>query len=431
MKKNVIIRYAAMSAAVLLALCIIVRPSWTQGTPAGPTQLNLDQAIELALEHSPALKATRTQIDQSKAQEITANLRPNPVLSWDSQFIPIFNPSLFSVDTVNNLQQFDVGVGYLFERGHKRYLRLQSARDQTAVVASQVGDTERTMKFNVAQQFIAALLAKSQLEFAIESLHSFEQTVQISTDRYQAGDISQGDLLKIKLQLLQFRTDVSSAQIARVQALGSLRQLIGFDAVPADFDVAGDLVYEPVHAGLQDLQAIALRERPDLQAARQGIQAANSQFILAKANGKQDLNVSMNYSHVSGNSSTSLFFNFPLAIFNRNQGEIARTRYVITQEELSARAAEEAVFTDVRNVYEATRTDAQVVQLYESGYLKNAKESRDISEFAYKQGAAALLDFLDAERSYRSSQLAYRQALAAHMLSVEQLREAVGIRTLP
>ena len=394
------------------------------------TQITLEQAISTALANSPAIKAARTQIQQSQAQEITANLRPNPTLNWDSQFIPVFSGD-FSGDTLNNLQQFDVGVGYLFERGHKRQNRLQAARDATAVTAAQVADTERTLVFNVAQQFINVLLANSTLKFADENLRSFQDTVNISEQRYRAGDISEGDFLKIKLQLLQFQTDVSAARVAKVQALGSLRQLIGYASLPHAYDVVGELDYQPLTAGLSDLQAKALSERPDLQAAKKGVKAANSQISLAKADAKVDFNASASYSHVSGASSTSLFFNVPLPFFNRNQGEIARTKFALTQAELTARAAEDTVLTDVTNAYESASSNQDVVKLYLSGYLKQAQDSRDISQYAYKGGAATLLDFLDAERSYRSTQLAYRQAVAAYMLSLEQLRQAVGTRSLP
>ncbi len=399
-------------------------------TPA-PTLITLDQAITLALANNPTLKATRTQIQQNQAQETTANLRPNPELLFDSQFIPIFEPGNFSSNTLTNIQQFDIGVSYLFERGRKRQNRLRAARDQTAVTASQVADAERTLAFSVAQQFIGALLANSNLQFAEEDLKSFQKTVDISEQRYKAGDISQGDYLKIKLQLLQFETDVSSARVARVQALNSLRQLLGYASVPHNYDVAGDLQYQPLTAALMDLQAKALKERPDLRAAEQGVTAAQSQIALAKANGKQDLTAEIAYSHVSGLSSTSLFFSIPMPFFNRNQGEIARTRFAGTQAQLTAKAAEDTVMTDVGNAYEASATNQEVVQLYLSGYLKQAQDSRDISAYAYTAGAATLLDFLDAERSYRATQLAYRQALAAYMVSVEQLRQAVGSRSLP
>ena len=396
-------------------------------TSAAGRLITLDDAIQLALANSPSIKAARTQIQQSQAQEITANLRPNPVVGGDSQFIPFFNPGQFSQD----VEQYDIGLGYTFERGGKRHKRLLAARDQTAVTTSQVTDAERTLTFNVAQQFINALLANSNLSFAEDGLKSFQQTVDISEQRYKAGDISEGDFLKIELQLLQFQTDVSSARVAKVQALGSLRQLIGYAALPRDFDVTGDLTFQPLSASLEDLEAAALRERPDLRAAQQGITAARSQVALAKANGTQDLTLTTNYSHTPGLSSLSWFLSMPLPIFDRNQGEIARTRFALTQAELTQQSAHDTVMTDVINAYESSITNQQVVQLYTSGYLKQAQDSRDISAYAYKGGAATLLDFLDAERSYRATQLAYRQALAAYMLSLEQLRQAVGTRSLP
>jgi cobalt-zinc-cadmium efflux system outer membrane protein len=381
----------------------------------------------LALANSPSINGTRTLIQQNQAQEVTANLRPNPVLSADSQFLPFFSPSQFP----NDVEQYDIGVGYTFERGRKRQNRLQAARDQTAVTRSQVADTGRALTFNVAQQFINVLLAKSTLQFAEEAFKSFQQTVNISQQRYKAGDISEGDYLKIKLQLLQFQTDVTSARVARVQAMGSLRQLIGYAALPRDYEVAGNLEYQPLTARLEDLQAKALTERPDLRAAQQGVTAAKSQVALAKANGKQDFNLTGAFSHTPGLSSASWFFSIPLPVFDRNQGEIARTGYALTQAEFTEKAGQDTVMTDVTNAYEGAAANQEVVRLYMSGYLKEAQESRDISAYAYTGGAATLLDFLDAERSYRTTQLAYRQALAAYMLSLEQLRQAVGTRSLP
>jgi cobalt-zinc-cadmium efflux system outer membrane protein len=395
------------------------------------TLITLDQAIDLALAHNHALKATRTLVFQNQAQEITANLRPNPTLGADTQFVPFFSPQDFSGDNLNNVQQFDIGIGYLFERGHKRQRRLQAARDQTAVTRAQVTDAERTLAFNVGQQFVSVLLAESTLQFALQDLKGFQQTVDISEVQLKAGYIGEGDYLKIKLQLLQFQTDVSSARLAKVQALVGLREFLGYNAVPADFDVIGDLAYLPLKANLEDLQAKALRERPDFRAAELGMTAAQSQILLAKANAKVDVNGTYDFTHVAGENTASLFMNFELPIFNRNQGEIARTGFALTQAQEQQQAASDTVLSDVSNAYEAVKSNDEVVQLYTSGYLKQAQDSRDISEYAYKRGAASLLDFLDAERSYRSVQLAYRQALGAYMTALEQLKEAVGTRNLP
>ncbi len=420
---------AHLRIKVLVALSLLLLLSSAEGQST--TLITLDQAIALAIAHNHALKAERTLILQNRDQEITANLRPNPTLNFDSQFVPIFSPSYFSSDNLDQLQQFDLGVGYLFERGRKRQHRLQAAQDATAVTTAQVSDDERVLTFDVAQQFVSVLLAESTLRFALVDLKSFQDTVDVSQQQYKAGYISEGDYLKIKLQLLQFQTDVSSARLAKVQALIGLRQLLGYDAVPANYDVVGDLAYQPIHAKLEDLQLQALQNRPDYHAAELGVTAAQSQIALAKANAKQDVNASVSYTHVSGFSSASFFANIGLPFFDRNQGEILRTQHALTQAQESQAATSDAVLSDVSDAYEALHNNQEVVQLYTSGYLQEAQDSRDISEYAYKRGATSVLEFLDAERSNRMVQLAYRQALASYMTALEQLKEAVGTRNLP
>ena len=428
------------TALLALPVCVPAQQSPASAPVASPTssvpqapamRITLDEAIRLALQHNHALQAARTNILQNQALETTANLRPNPTLSWDAQFLPIFQPNQFTADYINNSAQFDLGIGYLFERGKKRQHRLQAAKDQTTVSRSQVTDNERQLTFNVSQQFIGVVLAQSTVDFAQQDLDSFQKTVDISEERYKAGAISEGDFLKIKLQFLQFQTDLSAAVLAKVQAIAALRQLVGFESVPDMFDVEGQLDYQPVHAGLEDLKALAMRTRPDLLAAQQSVIAARSQELLAEANGKRDVGASFNYSHVAATNTGAFFFNVQLPIFDRNQGEIARTRYAITQSQEQASEASQQVMTDVLDAYEALRSNDQIVQLYRGGYVDAAQKSRDISEYAYKKGAASLLDFLDAERTYRSNQLAYRQALASYMTALEQTRQAVGTRNLP
>jgi cobalt-zinc-cadmium efflux system outer membrane protein len=397
----------------------------------GAMTITLDDAIQMTLRHNHNLLAARTTIQQSEASETTANLRPNPVLLGDSQFLPIFQPSQFSSDYINNTAQFDLGISYLFERGKKRQHRLQAAKDQTAVTRSQVDDNERSLTFNVASQFINVELAESTLELANDDLKSFQNTVDIGEARYKAGDISEDDLLKIKLQRLQFQTDVSAARLARVQGLSDLRQLLGYESISADYDIAGTFDYRPVNGNLEDFQAKALQMRPDLRAAQQGVTAAKSQYELQKAIGKKDVTAQLSYTHLGDINNVSLFGQIPLPIFDRNQGEIARTGFAITQAQEQKNFANGQVLTDVRDAFETLRSNDQVVGLYRSGYLDEAQQSRDISEYSYRHGAASLLDYLDAERSYRTTQLAYRQALASYLAALEQLREAVGTRSLP
>ncbi|HEV2488459.1 MAG TPA: TolC family protein [Candidatus Acidoferrales bacterium] len=422
-----------MSHRTLLYLALFVvllgEPGLAFAQSQPPVRVALDQAIQFALAHNHALLAARTTIVQSQAQEITANLRHNPVLGVDYVGLPI-TPNEFTSANID-ATEFDIGLSYLFERGKKRQHRLKAAQDQTSVTKSLVADNERSLTFNVATQFTNALLAESALDFARQDLQGFQNTVEISEAQYKAGAMSERDFLKIKLQLLQFQTDVTAAELAKQQSLAALRQLLGFESVPVDYDVVGELQYQKLPYNLEDLQAMAIKDRPDLLAARQGVTGAQSQYALARANGKVDITGTLNFTHITGFDSNSAFVSIPLPIFDRNQGEIARTNAAIAQAQETEREASEQVMTDVRTAYETVKTNDQTLQIYQSGYLDQAKQSADISQYAYQRGAASLLDFLDAERSYRDTELAYRQQLASYMLALEQLREAVGTRTLP
>jgi cobalt-zinc-cadmium efflux system outer membrane protein len=416
-------KYAVTAILILLTLA-------GAASAQAPVRITREQAIDLAISHNHALKANQTQIQQSQAQEVTAALRPNPTLTADSLFLPI-EPQNFNSSTIANVTEFDLGVSYLFERGGKRHRRIEAARDVTSQTRYQFSDSERALIFNTAQQFIAVQLAESNLDLANQNLAGFQNTVSVAKEQYKAGAISEGDLLKITLQLLQFQTDVSSAKVAKVQALASLREFLGYDAVPSDYDVEGDLTYQPLQLNQNDLLLKALQNRPDLLAARAGVRAAESQYSLAKANGKVDITGALTYSHVADQNLMGVTVSLPLPIFDKNQGEIARTRYAMTAAQETAYAASDTILTDVNSAYQAFSGNQEIVNLYVGGYLKQAQDSRDISEYAYRRGASSLLDFLDAERSYRATQLTYRQALANYLVAVEQLKEAVGTRTLP
>lgn len=424
-----------LGAMLTLALTV---PSFSQA--GGLKTVTLDQAIQMALQHNHNMLAMMTTIQQAEAEETTANLRPNPSLFADWEYLPLGspakqNPDLYkgqsTADYLHDNTEGDIGLSYLIERGKKRQHRLQAAKDITAETKSLVADSGRGLTFNVASSFVNVQLAESTLELAEKDVKSFRQTVELSELSYNKGAISEDDYLKIKLQLLQFEMDYQQAELARAQGLSDLRQLLGYESVPADYDVAGEFDYQPLKGNREDFQLKALQNRPDLRAAREGITAAKSQYELQRAIGKQDVTVQGNYSHVNGINAATFYGSIPLPVFNRNQGEIARTRFAITQSEEQEKATEGQALTDVYDAYEGLRENERVVQLYRSGYLDAAQKDRDIAEYAYRRGGTSLLDFLDAERSYRAVQLAYRQSLASYLLALEQLREAVGVRALP
>jgi len=420
---------AGLVAGAVLGCVLAADPA--SGQTQGPIRITLDEAIQMALQHNHNMLAARTTIQQSQAEEMTANMRPNPVLFTDWEYLPFFAPSSWTGQYLHDSTEADLGLGYLIERGQKRQHRLQAAKDITAQTTSQVADNERGLTFQVATLFFNAQLAESTLDLANQDLKSFQSTVDISETQYKAGGISENDYLKIKLQLLQFQSDVEQAEVAKAQALSDLRQQLGYESVSADYDVTGDFDYQPLKVNLEDMQMKALQNRPDLRAAVQGVTAAQSQYELQKAIGKQDVTVQGNYSHVNGINAATFYGSMPLPIFNRNQGEILRTKIAITQAQEQQSFAHGQVLTDVKDAYGNVVSNDRVVQLYIKTYLDAAKRSRDISEFAYRRGAASLLDFLDSERTYRATELAYRQTLASYLLAIEQMREAVGTRNLP
>lgn len=382
----------------------------------------------MALVHNRQLKADLTLISQSKAKEITAGLRPNPVFDTDALFLPFFSPQYLTADNLNTNSEFDAGISYKFELYGKRKARIHAAQAATAVTSSVVRNDERMLRYSVAAQFIGVLYAESKLRFAEQDLATFDKSLAIGKKQYQAGSISHGSLLKLQLQRLLFETDLTSAQVAVIQAKNNLRQLVGFDALPQNFEVIGNLHANNPGGGLLDLEAEALKTRPDLQASRQFITQAQSDYHLAKTYAHPDLGTTVDYTHLSAMNDLSAYATIGIPIFNRNQGNIARAGAQITQANEQERAAEQLVLTQVRSAYAQEQSALQVVNLYRSGYLKEAQQSLSISRYAYLRGDTSLLNFLDAERSYRTVELNYRRALAQAMLSEQRVEEVVGTR---
>src|SRR3984957_5617437 len=390
--------------------------------------ISKEDAVRIALAYNQSLRANRFNIDQSKANEVTAGLKPNPSLSLGFDALPILQPQTIRFDT----QIYSAGLSYTMERGGKREKRVVVAKDNTKIAAQTVTDNERTLKFQVLQAFINVLLAKSVLLLAKDDLANFSQEVELNHARLVAGDLAEGDYLKLSIQKLQFEQDVSTAVLGLVQARVTLRQLLGYQSVTDDFDVKGTLVHTKPSVTMADLEKKALESRPDLQAAHTGVALANDTVSLAFGNRARDWTWGADYSYQSPTQSgAGASFSMDLPIHDRNQGEIARSQAAVKQSVETEASTKVGVQTDVVNAYYGLKSNEEIVNLYESGYLKQATDSRDISNYAYQRGAAWILDLLDAERSYRATQLAYRQALAAQMIAVEQVNQAAGAQVLP
>jgi outer membrane protein, heavy metal efflux system len=428
---HTILRRQSAVTVMILFFIPALRIARTQTPASLPKLISKDDAIRIALAWNQTLRAQRLNIDQSKAQEVTALLKPNPTFSTIVDTIPIFSPSTIRFNT----QIYSEALSYTVERGGKREKRGVVAKDNTQAAAQNVTDNERTLRFQVVQTFTNVLLAKSVLQLAKDDLANFSQAVDLNHARLVAGDLAEGDYLKFSIQKLQFEQDVTAAQLGLVQARATLRQQLGYQSVADDFDVTGALTHNKQSVTLDDLQKKALENRPDLQSAHTGVKLANDTVSLAFGNRAKDWTWGTDYTYQSigpngiGNA-IGVSLSFDLPIHDRNQGEIARSQAAVRQSVETESSAQVGVLTDVVNAYYGLQSNEEIVSLYESGYLDQATQSRDISNYAYRRGAATILDVLDAERSYRATQLAYRQALAAHMIASEQVNDAVGTQVI-
>jgi cobalt-zinc-cadmium efflux system outer membrane protein len=395
------------------------------GAPGSITSLTLQQAIDLALRGNPTLRVQEATVETTRAGEVTAALRPNPTFS-------------------NGTVDFTGGVSWTVERGGKRRRRIDSARLATAGAERDYQDSRRTLILSVRTTFAAALLARFDLRAARENLENFQNVEDLNRVRNEKGEISGGDFLKIGLQKLQFQTDLQDADLAYRTARANLRQALFAPELAQDFEVEGELQPAPAAATLAELEQRALATRPDLLSAATAVDKAAADERLAEANARVDVTVSLGWIHTgpslvsdqrvqpffsAGESANALGsgVSFPLPIFDRNQGEIARTRAETVRTRAAADAVRAQVIADVETAFVALRTSQDRVALYETDYLKKSRDSREIAEFAYHKGATSILDLLDAERTDRATQLAYRQALADYVTRLQQLNAAVGV----
>jgi len=376
-------------------------------------------------QRNPTLLAGKLSIDESKAAEITAYLRPNPNLGLVVDQINPFNggpphSTFGSLLTTAN-------ASYLHERQHKRELRLESAKEGTAIVVSSQDDLERNLLFSLRGAFVGTLQAKAVLNVARENLAYYDHVLDISRERYKAGDIAQIDLDRLELQRVQFESDLQTAEVNLRTEKIQLLMLLN-DRTPVEqFDVTGPFDFTDQLAPLDDFRKIAVDTRPDLRAAIQAVEKAKTDHKLAVANGSTDPTFGFD---VGRNPPIDQYIGFnvsiPLRIFDRNQGEKLRTQLDIDRNQRLLDAAQAQVFGDVDSAYAMVNSNVILLQPYRAKYLQQAVHVRETVTFAYQHGGASLLDFLSAENDYRSVQLNYVNLVGSYLISASQLNLAVG-----
>jgi cobalt-zinc-cadmium efflux system outer membrane protein len=394
------------------------------------TPLTWDQVKARFETANPTLRAGQLNIAESKASEITAFLRPNPNMTFlVDQFQPFNGNPYRPFGFLLPLVSFD----YLHERQHKRELRLASAQEATAIAESQQLDLERTMLFTLRSAFIQTLQAKQLLLQAQENLDYYNKELSIFRSRFQAGGIARVDLDRMLLQRVQYESDYQAALINARTAKITLRLMLNEQTPVDNFDVTGPFEFRDQVLLLEEFHTIAETARPDLKAAVQAIEKAKTDHKLAVANGSTDPTFGADFAR---NPPIPLYMglsvNIPLRIFDRNQGEKARTQIDITHSERQKDAAQAQVFSDVDSAYFSLISSANLLRPYQGadGYRQTATRVRETMSFSYLRGQASLLDYLDAQRDYRATEVAYINLVAAYMTAASQLNLAIGREVL-
>jgi cobalt-zinc-cadmium efflux system outer membrane protein len=406
-----------------LALLLLPVASARPQTSAAP--LTLQEAIDMARAKNPSLISAQQHVSATKASEITAGLRQNPsfTLSGANVSLPANNPSSPYTYTGN--------ISRLFERGEKRRWRLDVAHSTTDVTQSQYKDTERQTILQVKNSFTNMLAAKAALKIADDNLTSYRNTVELTRARLNAGDISATDFQRIDLQLAEFESDYGNAKLDLTQASDQLQLLLGVQKPTETFDITGAIIPPDIAVTLPQLEQEALGARPDYQAALQSVRLADASVKMADADGTTDPTLGGEYERVGTYNTAGFQISIPLRIFDRNQGEKERTRYEAQSSRFAEIAARNQVVNDVDQAWAGYQTAVIQAKRYHSHYLDEASHVRDNLEYSYRHGGATLLDYLDALRDYRQTNLDSLTADQQVWLSINQLSFAAATEILP
>lgn len=384
---------------------------------------------------NPTLRADAINVEEMKAQEITAFLRPNPQIGLSSdglQIAPHNTPGLGEHWQPLTGAQLVPSINYLHERQRKRELRLESAKEGTQIAGSQHEDLERNLLFDLRSVFIQTLQAKAVLQLTHAELDYYDHIIEISQARFKAGDLAQIDLDRIELQRVQYESDLQAAEVSLRTSKIQLLQLLD-DRTPVDqFDVGGLFDFSAELQPLESFRQIGLDSRPDLKAALEALQHADTNHKLAIANGSTDPTYSTWYSYNPafnnpfGRYTLGASVNIPLRVFDRNQGEKQRTQLDIGRNRAMTEAVRAQVFGDVDSAYAQVNSNLILLRPYKEKYLAQAVRVREIVTYAYEHGGASLMDFLNAQSDYRTVQLAYLQLIGSYLTAAGQLNLAVG-----
>ena len=405
-----------------LCLCAGLLASGALANAQADHPLTLREVLNLARSRNPNLASQALQVEATRAGEVSAGLRPNPELSISKEDLNLSQISP-SDQTIN--------VSQLFERGGKRSARLESARLTTGVAHYAYSDFERQLVLNIKQSFVAMLLAKANYSLARDNQRDYAKTVELSRIRFSAGEISRTDLDRIEIQASRFESDALNAQQAMSQARTQLQAQIGLQDFSSSFDIAGDLAAPELTLDREQLKTSALASRPDYLAAIGTVRKSEADVRLAQANGATDFTLGGEYKRSGPDNFAGVTVGIPLRVFDRNQGEKLRAHKTLEAGKAAELATRIQVLSDLNQALAAYDTANHLAELYSHDYIERARQVRDRVEFSYRNGATSLLDYIEALREYRDTELAWHAAQAGYLNAIHQLSFVTATELMP
>jgi cobalt-zinc-cadmium efflux system outer membrane protein len=394
------------------------------GSAAAPSHppsvvLTLEETLRLALSNNLLLQAKEREFRSVQANEVTAALIPNPTLapSVSNGFAPNLGPP-----------QYQVTIQQPIELSGKRQRRIESAQAGSRVAGFDLEDVRRLLTLQIKQAFTQILVAKASAEQTQLNLKTLDDVERLQRLRAEKGDLSELDLLRIQHQRYQFEVDAADAQQSLRLAKVNLRQATGHDQLPEDFDVAGSFQLKDVRSTPELLYRQAEERRADLKSAQAALEKARADNRLAQSYAVPNIAPVVGMCWADNNSCFGMVlgFSMDLPLFNRNQGEIQRT----ARDAERVGALTNFALTQTRSDVEAALSQLEAARIKLTAlrdvYLPKATQIRLRVELAYRRGAASLLDFLDAERTYRATTLAWIATQGGYDVAVSQLEAAIG-----
>ena len=418
-----------------------------------PRTLSLFEAEQLLRERSLLIAAGRSQVTASEAARRIASYKPNPQLQLGMEQVPFRSPVSDSVPrffaTNGNAGAnpvYTAQFSKLFERGGKREFRTRQAEAQVNVASAEVDEVLRNQLFALRQAFGNAILARDNLRLAAEIDAQYAKTEDLTAVRVKAGDLPGIELYRLQAGRLQFQQAVIDSQTAYEQAARDVLNVLSarvqdvvetnprpapaidsfhlFQSAP--LLVTGDFSDARLPQTLDQLKDAAHATRPDLKVARANLEAAEFGLKLAQAQRSRDINVATEYQRVGDDDTLGIVTQIPVLLYNNGKAAVEQAQALRAAAAAQLHQAEIQIETDVEKAYENYLAAQRSVALYSGENLKQVQKVRDIVDFSYRNGAASLLELLDAERTVRQASTAYNQARANYQTSVWQLEQAVG-----